>query len=120
VKLRCIAVASLTILAASMAAVIVYAQGPACTFAVSPQQLGFDAWGGNAEIRVTASAPDCSFAVRNGYRWIAVSPSQGQGSATVTVSVVSNAARFPRMGSVSVDGTEVLIVIYAPKMTGDN
>jgi Viral BACON domain len=108
----------LTIPAVIMAAVIGYAQGPACTFAVSPQQLGFDASGGSAEIKVTASAPDCSFTVKNGYRWIAVSPTQGKGSDTLSISVAPNASRLPHMGSVSGDGTEVLITIYAPKITG--
>ena len=118
-RLHFFAVACLTILAAVMSALTVYAEESACTFVISPQQLGFDASGGSAQIKVTASAPDCSFTVRNGYRWIAVSPTQGKGSAFVSVSVAPNASRFPHMGSVSVDGTEVLITIYAPKITGD-
>ena len=111
-------VVCLAIPAVIMAAVIGYAQGPACTFAVSPQQLGFDASGGSARIEVTALAPDCPFTVKNGYRWIGVSPTQGKGADTLSVSVAPNASCLPHMGSVSVDGTEVLTIVYAPKITG--
>jgi hypothetical protein len=113
-----VGVALVAISVITCGAVTARSQESACTFALTPQDLAFDAGGGVAEITVTASGPECSFTAGSRYPWITVSPAQGKGSGTVRVNVGTNPAQIPRFGFVTIAGKEVRVQLWQPKLSG--
>ncbi len=91
---------------------------PACTYSVSPSSLDFDLRGGTAEIRVTASEPTCTFNARSAYPWITISVSQERGGGLIKVSISGNSSMTHRVGAIMIDGREVTITQYGPRITG--
>jgi len=89
-----------------------------CSFSVEPQQILFDLYGGTVDIAVTASSPTCSFTVKNPWRWISVSPTQGQGSATVKLRALGNDTLYHRVADVMIDGFAISVIQQAPRRTG--
>jgi hypothetical protein len=94
------------------------AQSPACTFSVSPASFNFELKGGSAEIRVAGSAPTCTFNARSAYPWITVSVTQERGEGVVTAAVSGNTSMTHRVGSILIDGEEVSIIQYGPRISG--
>lgn len=94
------------------------AQSPACTFSVSPTTFHFELTGGSAEIRVAGSAPTCTFNARSAYPWITVSVTQEGGEGVVKVTVSGNTSMTHRVGSILIDGKEVSIIQYGPRISG--
>jgi hypothetical protein len=88
---------------------ICYGQQALCIFSVSPSVLYFEPEGGNAEVTVTPSSPNCSFTARTSYRWITVSSARETGKSVVTVKVEAASNLAQRVGSVMVDGTQIEI-----------
>ncbi len=95
-----------------------YSQDTSCTFSVSPATIYFQLPGGTAEVYVKASAPTCTFSARSAYPWITVSVKQEQGEGKVSVAVAGNTGLTHRVGSVLIDGEEVSIVQYGPRISG--
>lgn len=99
----------------------VYAQENACRFEVTPTTIHFfDVWGGRAEIRVTASSPDCRFSVETKYPWISFSATQDGTEGKVVVTAEGNNSLTHRVGSVFVDGWEVSVIQAGPRRGGDS
>jgi len=105
--------ALLTLLVAGTA----FSQVP-CSFSVEPRQLLFDLYGGTVDIAVMASASTCSFSVKNPWRWISVSPTQGQGSTTVRLRVLGNGTLYHRVADVMIDGVAISVIQQAPRRPG--
>ena len=91
---------------------------PACTYTVSPTSFDLDVRGGTAEIRVTASDPTCTFNARSAYPWITLSVSQERGGGVVKVTVAGNTSMTHRVGSIQIDGKQVSISQYGPRISG--
>ena len=107
-----------TVLLMTLMAVSSYAQDASCTFSVSPATVYFQLPGGTAEVYVKASAPACTFSAKSAYPWITVSVKQEQGEGKVSVTVDGNTGLTHRVGSVIIDGEEVSIVQYGPRISG--
>jgi hypothetical protein len=90
----------------------------ACTFEVSPTTFNFELKGGSAEIRVAGEAPTCTFNARSAYPWITVSVTQERGEGVVTATVSGNTSMTHRVGSILIDGKEVSIIQYGPRISG--
>ncbi|MCG6536513.1 MAG: BACON domain-containing protein [Syntrophales bacterium LBB04] len=95
-----------------------YGEDTSCTFSVSPATVYFQLPGGTAEVYVKGSAPTCSFSARSAYPWITVSAKQEQGEGKVSVVVDGNTGLTHRVGSLLIDGEEVSIVQYGPRLSG--
>jgi|MudIll2142460700_1097286.scaffolds.fasta_scaffold1603235_1 hypothetical protein len=95
-----------------------HAQSSGCTFSVSPTTFTFELKGGSAEIRVTGSAPTCTFNARSAYPWITLSVTQERGEGVVTATISGNTSMTHRVGSILIDGKEVSIVQYGPRISG--
>ena len=95
-----------------------YSQDASCTFSVSPANIYFQLPGGTAEIYVKGSAPECSFNAKSAYPWITVSVKQERGEGKVSVAVDGNTGLTHRVGSVIIDGEEVSIIQYGPRISG--
>jgi hypothetical protein len=95
-----------------------YGQDASCTFSVSPATIFFQLPGGTAEVYVKASGPACAFAAKTEYPWITISVKQQQGEGKVSVTVAGNPGMTHRAGSVLIDGEEVSIVQYGPRISG--
>ena len=111
---------SLTLIAAIMltcASLEAQAQ-PACTYSVSPTSFDFDLRGGTAEIRVTASDPACALNARSAYPWITLSVSQERGEGVVKAVISGNSSMTHRVGSILIDGRQVTITQYGPRISG--
>jgi hypothetical protein len=89
-----------------------------CTFEVSPTTFNFELKGGTAEIRVAGSAPTCTFNARSAYPWITLSVKQERGEGVVTAMVSGNTSMTHRVGSILIDGKEVSIIQYGPRISG--
>jgi hypothetical protein len=83
------------------------AQGPNCTYAVSPQNVVVPAVGGTSTLSVTAPA-GCEWSAESSVPWLTVAPSQGSGSGTVAVSVQSSGGPS-RTATISVAGQTVTV-----------
>jgi hypothetical protein len=95
-----------------------YGQDVSCTFSVSPATIYFQLPGGTAEVYVKGSAPTCTFNAKSAYPWITVSAKQEQGEGKVSVVVDGNTGLTHRVGSVLIDGEEVSIIQYGPRISG--
>ena len=89
---------------------ICHGQQTLCIFSVSPSILSFEPEGGNAEVTVTPSSPDCSFTARTSYRWITVPSGRETGKSVVTIRVEAASNLAQRVGSVMIDGTQIEII----------
>lgn len=83
------------------------AQGPACTYAVSPRALALPASGGSSEVSVTAPA-ECEWSAQSSVPWLTLAPTRGSGSGTVTVTAQVTSGP-PRNAAVSVAGETVSV-----------
>lgn len=79
-------------------------------FSVDPTTLSLEAPGGTRLVALTASAPDASWSVASTVPWLTVSPSSGQGSATIAVVVAPTSPTQPRTGTFTVAGRVVTVV----------
>jgi hypothetical protein len=95
-----------------------HGQDTSCTFSVSPATIYFQLPGGNADVYVKGSAPACTFSAKSAYPWITVSVKQEQGEGKVSVTVDGNTGLTHRVGSVLIDGEEVSIIQYGPRLSG--
>jgi hypothetical protein len=96
-----------------------YGQDASCTFSVSPDTITFfETLGGTAEVQVKASAPACTFTARTEYPWITVSVKQEHGEGKVSVTTDGNSSLTHRVGSVRIDGVEVTVIQYGPRLRG--
>ncbi len=95
-----------------------YSQDASCTFSVSPATIYFELPGGTAEVYVKGSAPTCTFSAKSAYPWITVSVKQERGEGKVAVTVDGNTGLTHRVGSVIIDGEEVSIIQYGPRISG--
>ena len=101
----------------SLTGATAYGQDAPCTFSVSPETLFFQLPGGTAEVYVKGSAPTCTFSAGTKYPWITVSVKQERGDGKVSVVVGgNNMSMTHRVGSVTIDGEEVSIVQYGPRL----
>lgn len=91
---------------------------PACTYSVSPTSIDFDLRGGSAEIRVTASESACTFTAQSAYPWITLSVSQERGEGVIKATIAGNSSMTHRVGSILIDGRQVTITQYGPRITG--
>ena len=95
-----------------------YGQDASCTFSVSPATIYFQPPGGTAEVYVKGSAPTCVFSAKSAYPWITVSVKQEQGEGKISVTAGGNTSTTHRVGSVLIDGEEVSIIQYGPRLSG--
>ena len=82
-------------------------QGAHCTYGVSPRTVAVPAAGGTAAIAVTAAA-GCEWNAQSAVPWVAVSPTVGNGSGTVTISA-SPSNGPSRTGTISVAGETITV-----------
>ena len=95
-----------------------YGQDASCTFSVSPATIYFQPPGGTAEVYVKGSAPTCVFSAKSAYPWITVSVKQEQGEGKISVTAGGNTSTTHRVGSVLIDGEEVSVIQYGPRLSG--
>ncbi len=110
-------VLSIVLLAALMIT-SAHGQDASCTFTVSPATIYFQLPGGTAEVYVKGSGPSCTFKAESEYPWITVSVKQQQGEGKVSITVDGNFGMTHRVGSVVIDGEEVSIIQYGPRLSG--
>ena len=72
-----------------------------------------DAGGGTGTLSVTTN-PECAWTATSGAPWISLSPSSGQGSATVELRVTPNEGSTQRDGNITVNSAEVRVSQRAP------
>lgn len=63
---------------------------PSCDYSISPSSADVSAAGGAIQVTVTPSSSSCSWTTDNPLDWIDLSPQNGNGSGSVTVSVTAN------------------------------
>jgi hypothetical protein len=95
-----------------------HGQSGPCTFSVSPDTIFFQPPGGAAEVYVMASDPTCTFSASSAYPWITVSVNQERGEGKVLVAVDANLGLTHRVGGVRIEGNEVSIIQYGPRLSG--
>ena len=72
-----------------------------------------DAGGGTGTLTVTTN-PECAWTATSGAPWISLSPSSGQGSATVELRVTPNEGSTQRDGNITVNSEQVRVSQRAP------
>jgi len=72
-----------------------------------------DAGGGTGTLAVTTN-PECAWTATSGAPWISLSPSSGQGSASVELRATPNDGNAQRDGNVNVNGAQVRVSQRAP------
>ena len=83
------------------------AQGPACTYAVSPASLQFGRAGGRSEITVTAPA-GCPWSTDAAPAWVAITGGAGEGAGVVAVTI-SPSTGLERNTSIRIAGQEIAL-----------
>jgi carboxypeptidase family protein/Big-like domain-containing protein/all-beta uncharacterized protein len=79
----------------------------ACSFTLNPQSGSFAAAGGNGTFTVTPSDAACSWTGVSDSPWLTIASGQsGTGPGTVSYSVQSYAGTGPRVGSITITGTQ--------------
>jgi hypothetical protein len=89
---------------------------PDCTYSVTPSKINAEPEAGTYSVSVT-TAPHCTWGTSEALSWVQLSPSSGQGSATVSVKLTPNVNTDPihpvtapkRTGSIVVAGKTVTI-----------
>jgi hypothetical protein len=82
------------------------AAAPACGFEVSPVTVSVGTAGNEDNIRVTATAPSCTWTAVSNVSWITVGTGSGAGSGNVRYTVAANTGS-QRTGTLTVAGTAV-------------
>jgi hypothetical protein len=72
-----------------------------------------DAGGGTGTLAVTTN-PECAWTATSGAPWISLSPSSGQGSASVELRVTPNDSSAQRDGNIIINGQQVRVSQRAP------
>ena len=81
---------------------------PTPELSVSPLQSSFPADGGSASLSVTSNV---AWSAEASDQWIVIDPVQGEGDATVTVSVVKNEIEEPRSGAIVFTAGELKVEV---------
>jgi hypothetical protein len=81
---------------------------PGCTFSVTPPSEPFESNGGEGTVRVTASAPTCTWTAVSSVPWITLAAGGGTGSGSVRYAVVPNTGAA-RAGAIAVGTTAVTV-----------
>lgn len=81
-------------------------QASGCTFTVAPNSVATSSAAGAGSLAITASNAACPWTATNNDAWLAVSPSSGTGSQSVTYNVGANVGPS-RAGSLTVAGQTV-------------
>ena len=115
--------ASALIVCLSAVALLVAACEPSSSISAGPDPLKcqlslaappmIDAGGGTGTLTVTTN-PECAWTATSGATWISLSPSSGQGSATVELRVTPNEGTAQRDGNVTVNSEQVRVSQRAP------
>ena len=84
----------------------------ACSCTVSPGSLSIGAGGGSLSITVSSSG--CLWNAFSSATWAAVSPTSGQGTTTVAVTVQPNATTAPRSTTLIIAGSSVVLSQTSP------
>jgi hypothetical protein len=92
--------------------------GERCQATLSPSAQSLPATGGAITVGV-ATTRDCSWTATSDASWIRLSPSSGQGEATVTANVDANPQIVARSGNISVNGQRVSLTQDARACTFD-
>lgn len=74
-----------------------------CSFAISPVGQTFTASGGTGTVNVSAAATGCPWSASSNASWLTVTPSSGNGNATVNLTVAANTGA-PRTGTLTIAG----------------
>ena len=81
---------------------------PTPELSVTPLQSVFPADGGSASLSVTSNV---AWSAEASDQWIVIDPAQGEGDATVTVSVVKNEIEEPRSGAIVFTAGELKVEV---------
>ncbi|HEY5960664.1 MAG TPA: BACON domain-containing carbohydrate-binding protein, partial [Polyangiaceae bacterium] len=81
-------------------------QASGCTFGVTPSSVTPSSAAGAGSLSITASNAACPWTAANNDAWLAVAPTSGTGSASVTYNVAANSGPS-RSGSLTVAGQSV-------------
>ncbi len=110
----------IVLLLSALAASISDSQEAACRFDVYPNSIEFfDISGGSAQIKVTASAPDCRFTVASRYPWITYTSRQEGTEGQVLVTGQGNESLTHRVGDLTIAGHTVNVIQAGPRRGGD-
>ena len=74
-----------------------------CSFSISPTTKSFSSRGGTQTVIVDALRSDCSWTTSENLSWISISPTNGTGDGSVTVTVSANSGA-ERSGTVTIAG----------------
>lgn len=84
-----------------------------CQIALSAPPMMVEAAGGTGTLSVTTN-PECAWTATSPAPWISLSPSSGQGSASVEFRVAPNDSNAPRNGNVVVNSEQLRVSQRAP------
>ena len=84
-----------------------------CSYVVAPLQHSVSDVGGQVSFVLT-TADGCQWTATSQAAWLAVSPTAGSGSTTITVTAVSNPGPTERTGTLSVAGQTISVIQAAP------
>ncbi|HWJ54731.1 MAG TPA: BACON domain-containing carbohydrate-binding protein, partial [Vicinamibacterales bacterium] len=83
---------------------------PNCVLTVSPMAASVGAEGGSLEVRVTASAPTCSWTAVSGVPWIVMEGGVGEtGSGSRRFTIAPNTTSESRVGNLGIAGAVVAV-----------
>jgi all-beta uncharacterized protein len=82
---------------------------PICGFSLSLNSQQFPASGGTGTINLTAGGGSCAWTASSGLDWVTVSPANGSGNGSVTITVAANTAGAAREGSITIAGVSFLV-----------
>jgi hypothetical protein len=80
--------------------------GVPCTFSASPPSLALSAAAQQAQVTLTA-AVGCAWNTQSSAPWLSVSPSAGNGSGTLTLTIGANSVATSRAGAITVGGLSI-------------
>lgn len=87
----------------SIGSAYVFNKAAICTSSISPISASFSNAGGSSLVTVTPSGSNCSWGTSESLSWVSLSPTSGQGSGRVTVTVSANKGTA-RNGTVIIAG----------------
>lgn len=76
---------------------------PTCSYAIAPAGVTVIASGGTTTVTVTTPA-GCAWTASSSLQWIAVQPSAGSGTGSVSVTVAANTMTSTRSGAITIGG----------------
>jgi hypothetical protein len=83
--------------------------GTGCSFTLTPNSISVDSFGGPGAISIQASSSNCAWNIQQGDAWISASPTSGQGSAPVNVTVGTLSSTSSRTGSITIAGQTLTV-----------